>query len=500
MSFARKAHAAGTRLWSRFDRLPIRVRLAAVSTGLTFVILCGFATVVGGLTEHRIRSDFYSQVSQAADQIANSGLTANGIGGVSGPDLSDIAQDQAVIRLFAGTGTRPFATTNAAPFLGPVVNDHSQTIWNGYLVESRPTAISFAGGQTEIIMQYARPLSEVEATIARVRLFLILGVFGGTALALLAGLIIARRAMSPIARLTSTAREIATTRDTSRSVPEPETNDEVAELARTLDEMLRSIDAARGETEATLVRQRQFVADASHELRTPLTSVLANLELLAESLDGEQGEAARSALRSTQRMRRLVADLLLLARSDIGSAARHEPVDLAQIVVDAAAELGPITADHVLEIDAQPAVVDGAPDDLFRVALNLIENAVRHTPPGTTVRVHTGPVAGGPQDGGQSGDVALVVEDDGPGIPPDIAPTLFNRFVRGAGDRGGSTGLGLAIVRAVALAHGGGVDVESPIHREGDPAPPPGARFTVRLPGAVAEHEVPLEAPASTSS
>jgi HAMP domain-containing protein len=150
-----------------------------------------------------------------------------------------------------------------------------------------------------------------------VELFLLLGVLAGSGLALLAGMAIARRAMAPIASLTSTAAEIARTRDPSRGIPQPEADDEVAELARTLEGMLRELDAARGETEAMLVRQRQFVADASHELRTPLTSVLANLELLAESLHGEQGEAAqRSALRSSQRMRRLVADLLLLARTD----------------------------------------------------------------------------------------------------------------------------------------------------------------------------------------
>ena len=99
-------------------------------------------------------------------------------------------------------------------------------------------------------------------------------------------------------------------------MPQPLADDEVAELTRTLEGMLRELDAARGETESMLARQRRFVADASHELRTPLTSVLANLELLADSLHGDQGDAARSALRSSQRMRRLVADLLLLARTD----------------------------------------------------------------------------------------------------------------------------------------------------------------------------------------
>ena len=130
--------------------------------------------------------------------------------------------------------------------------------------------------------------------------------------------------------LTETARTIERTRDPSRRIPHPEAEDEVAELARTLDGMLHALDEARSETEATLARQREFVADASHELRTPLTSVLANLELLEEVLEGEQREAAASALRSSRRMRRLVADLLLLARADAGRITRHEPVDVAE--------------------------------------------------------------------------------------------------------------------------------------------------------------------------
>src|SRR5207237_8103953 len=134
-----------------------------------------------------------------------------------------------------------------------------------------------------------------------------------------------------------TAATIARTRDPSLRVPQPEASDEVAELARTLEGMLRELDAARAETESMLTRQRRFVADASHELRTPLTSVLANLELLSESLTGDPGESARSALRSAQRMRRLVADLLLLARTDVGRVTRREPCDFAPVVVEATA-------------------------------------------------------------------------------------------------------------------------------------------------------------------
>src|SRR5439155_4299726 len=126
----------------------------------------------------------------------------------------------------------------------------------------------------------------------RIRLFLALGVLGGAGLALLAGLAVARRAMGPIAGLTAAAKSVAKTRDPAVSLPRTDAEDEVADLSRTLEEMLRSLDAARSETEATLDRQREFVADASHELRTPLTSVLANLELHAAELEGERAEIA----------------------------------------------------------------------------------------------------------------------------------------------------------------------------------------------------------------
>jgi signal transduction histidine kinase len=286
---------------------------------------------------------------------------------------------------------------------------------------------------------------------------------------------IARRAMAPIAQLTTAAAAIARTRDPSRRVPQTAANDEVSELAHTLEGMLRELDAARTETESMLARQRQFVADASHELRTPLTSVLANLELLAEALHGDHGEAARSALRSSQRMRRLVADLLLLARTDVGRVVPRERCDLAQIVVEAAGELSPVSTDHEIVLDTHPAVVMAARDELHRLTINLLENALRHSPAGTEVRVKTDVI------GGQA---TLVVEDNGPGVPAELVSTLFERFVRGAGDRGGSFGLGLAIVRAVAESHGGSVTLEPPQGAPDDPEDPVGARFVVRLPRA----------------
>ena len=184
---------------------------------------------------------------------------------------------------------------------------------NGYRAVVRQMRVAPTG---KVTLLYALPLSDVDHTIAEVQVFLLLGVLGGTVAALLAGLFVSARAMRPIVELTDAAREIERTRDPTRQIPHPEAEDEIAELARTLEGMLGALDSARSDTQAMLDRQREFVADASHELRTPLTSVLANLELLNEELTGEQAETAVAALRSTRRMRRLVGDLLLLARAD----------------------------------------------------------------------------------------------------------------------------------------------------------------------------------------
>jgi two-component system, OmpR family, sensor kinase len=486
------------RLTATFDRLPIRVRLAGVSALLTFVILCGFAVAVGSLTVRRIRSDFNRDVETTAQQLpaqlsikVNAGINPGSfqIVGID-PPLADLAQpeDSAVIRILSLGGAVITETPKAPGLGGPSLQPRNVA---GYRVLSRPAAVSIQGTGEQIgqvYVQYGRSVSATEATVTRVELLLLLGVLIGTGLALLAGMTIARRAMAPIARLTSTAAEIARTRDPSREVPQSEADDEVSELALTLQGMLRELDAARGETEAMLVRQRRFVADASHELRTPLTSVLVNLELLAESLHGDQGEAARSALRSSQRMRRLVADLLLLARTDVGRVIPHEPCDLAQIVVEAASELGPVSEQHEISLDVGrtgPVIVEGARDELHRLTINLLENALRHTPAGTQIRVSTRLDKDSPDKGDRA---LLVVEDDGPGVPEHLRDTLFERFVRGAGDRGGSFGLGLAIVRAVAETHGGSVSIEPTGERDGASY---GARFVVTLPASAASLRPP---------
>jgi two-component system OmpR family sensor kinase len=184
-------------------------------------------------------------------------------------------------------------------------------------------------------------------------------------------------------------------------------------------------------------------------------------------------------------MRRLVADLLLLARSDVQQPSTPHPADLAELVLAAAAELEPASEDHELELDIQPAPLLGNPDDLQRVAINLIENAIRHTPPGTHIRATTRTLS--------DGRVELVVADDGPGIAPAVKKHMFERFARGRGEASGSFGLGLAIVQAVVGAHNGTVDVKS--------SPRSGAQFTLRFPAnASPAGESPAPAPSDAAT
>jgi len=451
---------------------PVRWRLAAVSAGLTLVILLVFGAVVGQVATSRIRDDFNSQVSGAAQTLAaESHIISTPLGtGYRGPTLDDFVHpDDASARAFTTNGNVLEESSNASS-LGPPELGLSN------YGEMRVATVRVAGetGATTGYVQYGRNVAHVESTIDRLWLFIAAGILGGTLLASLAGVAIASRAMRPIAALTSTAREITATGDPSRHMPEPKVDDEVGELARTLEQMLRSLDAARTEREDAMKKQREFVADASHELRTPLTSVLANLELLEASLEEPDHEDDRamvdSALRSSRRMSRLVADLLLLARSDAGRVSQRRRCDLADVAGNAAAEVAPVLGERELQIDnGRPLAVEGNPDELHRMILNLLDNAVRYTPVGSHLELRLRRAGG---------DAVVEVADDGPGIAAPLRRQVFDRFVRGEGPAdtavGAGSGLGLAIVRAVAASHGG--TVEAAESEAG------GALFRIRLP------------------
>jgi signal transduction histidine kinase len=452
----------------------VRWRLAGVSAGLTLAILVLFGAIVGNLAAQRIRDDFNREMKgavatlasqvQIVDTITNTLITLE-------PDLKDFTSpNDASVRIYGAQGEELDASPNAAD-LGPPVPGIRE------IGGMRVITVALRSRQTGRIagyVQYARDEQHIDSTVGRLWLLIAAGVLGATLLASLAGVAIARRAMRPISSLTATARTIAETGDPSSHMPEPRADDEVGELTQTLEQMLRSLDAARSEREAAMKRQREFVADASHELRTPLTSILANLELLQASLEGAAQDDERamvdSALRSSSRMSRLVGDLLLLARADAGRIGARTSCDLAEVAGNAAAEVAPTIGERELRIDNErPLPVDGNPDELHRMVLNLLDNAARHTPPGSKIELRLSP---------QGAYAVVEVADDGPGVPPELREEIFERFVRGEGPAdtavGGGGGLGLAIVSAVARSHGGNAEVgESALG---------GALFRVRLP------------------
>ncbi len=454
---------------------PVRWRLALVSSGLTLAILVLFGGLIGKIATERIRDDFNGEVSSAVKILAGQiRIVYPPFGGkpeaIGGPQLNDfVLPDDASARIYDAEEHLLYANEGAAP-LGPP--RRGMTDFQGMRVATEPIL-----DETRTVtgyVQYGRNLNHVEETVDRVWLLIFAGIFGGTLLAIFAGVAIARRAMRPIASLTATAREIATTGDPSQRMPKPIAEDEVGELAQTLEEMLRSLDAARAEREAVMQKQREFVADASHELRTPLTSVLANLELLQASFGGsdqaEDREIVDSALRSSKRMGRLIGDLLLLARADAGRLAAHRRVDLAEIAGEAAAEVAPLMGNRRLVVENEhPLRVEGSRDELHRMVVNLLDNAIRHTPGHACVELELHQA---------DGEAIVEVGDDGPGIPVEMRAQVFDRFVRGTGSadtaRGTGTGLGLAIVGAVAKSHGG--NVEAGESKSG------GALFTARIP------------------
>ena len=238
------------------------------------------------------------------------------------------------------------------------------------------------------------------------------------------------------------------------------------ELDSALRRTLQSLDRARAEIEATVQQEYELMRYASHELRTPLSSALTNLEVLARELDDDRVVLARAAIESIARMSRLTDGLLVLSRASSRRTQARVLVDLAEVLGDVAGELRPIAADHQLSLHTESAVVHGVRDDLHRLVLNLVENALRHTPMGTHVEMRTT---------ARDGLAVIIVEDDGPGIAPELQHRAFERFARGEHNDTIGSGLGLAIVRAVAEAHGGTARLERAAGRRG-------ARFVVTLP------------------
>ena len=350
------------------------------------------------------------------------------------------------------------------------------------------TAVGGSGNSWRVLVQrlsggrhlvIAYSLGDLNSTVTRLEIAN--AVAGAVCVVLLAGigLPLVRASLAPLARIEATATAIAGG-DLSRRIDQPAGNTEVGRLAEALDVMLAGVETAylaRADGEARALgseeRMRRFVADASHELRTPLTSVRGLAEYGLQQDDAASREELLRLMsliaREADRMGRLVADLLLLARYDAGRPLDRWPVDLASLAAEAVTRARIVDPGRAITLEAaEPVIVDADEERLRQVIDNLMGNALQHTPPGSPVTVT---VTGGPGRG------QLTVADQGPGMTAEQASRVFERFYRtdGARTRGrGGAGLGLAIAASLAAAHGGEITV--------DTAPGRGAAFHVRLP------------------
>jgi signal transduction histidine kinase len=313
--------------------------------------------------------------------------------------------------------------------------------------------------------EFARLLNSVTLTKLRNYSFSALGVLFVASLGV--GWVVAGRVLRPIGRITSVARDIQAT-DLSRRIELPGPDDELKQLADTFDAMLARLDAA-------FAAQRQFVADASHELRNPLAIIRTNVDVALADPEADPDDLRHTITvvkRASDRMARLVDDLLALARRQEPTL-EHEPVDLGAAVAEASDDFVVPAAARNIVLDraiAPGVIVIGDRDALKRAVANLLENAVRLAPAGSRIRLATG---------GEGDRAWIAVADEGPGIAPEDQPHVFDRFWRADKARSradGGTGLGLAIVRQIAESHGGQVRLQS--------KPGVGSSFVIWLPVA----------------
>ena len=348
------------------------------------------------------------------------------------------------------------------------------------------------------IQVVALPLRQLDGTVTQ---FLWYAAAIG-AIALLAcaalGWFLIGRTFRPLTRIEDTAAGIAAG-DLTRRVDVPETDDEVASLSRSLNQMLARIEHSFTVRQANEARMRRFIADASHELRTPLAAVSGYAELYRQGAlpSSEAVAGAMGRIESeSHRMSGLVEDLLTLARLDGERPLELQTVDLAVLAADAAQDARTIDTSRAFTATGiggpiEPTELVADERQLRQVVTNLVTNARVHTPAGTPVEILVGPVPGSSPT-----RVALHVRDHGPGIPTADRRNVFERFYRADWSRsrrgGGGSGLGLAIVEAIVAAHGGSVRV--------DDTPGGGATIIVELPvqPTPPDNDMPLPQPAQS--
>jgi signal transduction histidine kinase len=438
-------------LWKK-ARGSVRLRITVAAT-LVFALAFGIAAwavvrAVHDRLEDQVRQDAQAGLERIALSLqqGTAGAPSFAGGGLVTYRVTDMYGNVVAGAPAGPNGATTGFATPVDPLTGEPIPGDYVIVRQAALVDGKPVTITGASPLAEV----QRSVDALGQVLVWITPALVAGV--GILVWLLVG-----RALRPVALITREVEEITHT-TMHRRVPEPSSNDEVHELARTMNDMLERLEAASE-------RQRAFVSDASHELRTPVATVQALLEVGLRSGDVES--AAQRALEANSRLGTVVEDLLDLARLDgVGLAVDDLPlIDLEEVVF---AALGP---EPDALVDTRMVLAGRMRGDralLARVVRNLVENARRHTRTRVAVSVVT-----------VGHDVVLTVDDDGPGVSPADRERIFERFVRlddGRRRRDGGTGLGLSIVKRVVEQHGGVVRVAD--------APLGGARFTVILPAA----------------
>ena len=321
------------------------------------------------------------------------------------------------------------------------------------------------------VVQLVRSLADRDRSLHALGTALTVGSAAITLAAFGIGWVLSGATLRPIDRITQGAREIGTERDLSRRVPYQGPMDQVGQLAATLNGMLAELQDAHQQLKAALELQQDFVADVSHELRTPLTTLRGNLALLERQPplpDQEQADVLSDMVDETERLIRLVADLLALARSEAGRLLKIERVPTAELIEDVCRQARLLDSRRTIACET-PGAVEVLADRgaLKQVLLILLDNAVLHGQ--DTIRVTV-------RHDEQADPVTIAVHDRGPGIPSEVRERLFERFYRGQADHKPGLGLGLPIAKALVEAQNGTLSVESQVGK--------GSTFAVILPAA----------------
>jgi two-component system, OmpR family, sensor histidine kinase PrrB len=368
------------------------------------------------------------------DAFAASGDTASPVGQIA---FVRAVNPQTGERLILGTVPSGFPAMSTRP--GARTTTIAGAHWRSAVVS----------GPAGLLIEVGAP-ERISARAASLRTTVIWTTVAGLVIALVATLLVTRLALRPLKLLRRKAARISDAEDLGIRVQQPGQPTEVAALAGELDGMLARIESAIAAREQALVAARRFAADAGHELRTPLQSIRSNLDIarFRGASPDERRLALEVATQQSERMNRLVDGLQSLARGEAGLVQSGNEVDLGDIADSAVYVTRTRHPDLSIDVDlpeSGPTVL-GDGDGLWRVIENLLENAARHGRPGGHITMRVAPLNGGAE---------IVVDDDGPGIPPPERERVMRRFQRGPGATAAGSGLGLAIVEAEANRHGG---------------------------------------------